>query len=329
MFSYNSALKAVSATAICLGIGTAALAADAVKLPENISIVVAYPAGSATDVAARIIAHGLQKELNINVVVDNRPGGSGEVGSAHVARAKPTGATLLFATSSIVVQEAVKKQVSFAASKDLEAIALISSYPQFLVTHPGMGTPDLAAFVEKIKAAPGKHYYSSSGLGGIQHAELAAFSKIVGLDVTHVPFSGGAPSRLDLMAGRAAFSAVPPDALNSEKSLVILAALGKERSPFFPDVPTIAEAGYPQLTELSSWLTWLALMAPTGTPTEVTNLLNEKVNVVLQDPEILERFKILGQETHGGTSREEAQAFFVKEAAEWKKAGQFIDLNLD
>lgn len=297
-------------------------------LPDKpIRIVVGYPAGSATDVGARIIAHGLQQRLGQAVMVENRVGGSGEVGAAYVSRAKADGTTLIYASASLVIQQALKDNPTLPVLESFSPIAMTASLPQFIVTNSSLGVSDLKGLIQKLKDEGDAHYYSSSGLGGIQHVLLDALTESVGVNLKHVPFAGGEPSRMDLIAGRSSLTSLSPDKMN-DPAIKILAVVSESRHPDFPNIPTVAEAGVPELMEISSWLTWYAVLGPMGIPNTAASKLNAEISAVMADPEVSKQFAALGQTVMNGFSLERTTDFFEEDVHKWNAAKSKISIDI-
>lgn len=294
------------------------------EYPEKlVKIVTPFAAGGSTDVAARIVADGLSKEWGVEVIVENRPGHAGNI---HAKNAAADGYTLLLGTSSIPIYEATTEQPLYTIENDFRTAALVSSFPQFFVTNKALGVTDLPGFLEKINTSQQSHHYATSGIGSNQHIQQAAFVKAAGLNMIHVPFSGGVQARTDLLAGRASLALVPPEVLLDNDQMVVLGVGGRERSPFLPDVPTMGELGMTEFSDLSSWQTWFAIMTPKATPDEIVERVNQAVNATLRRDDVIKRLNDLAHVNLGGYSVEAASQFVKTESEQWSDVAKYLDL---
>lgn len=285
-----------------------------------VRIIVPYSPGGSNDTTARILAARLVDVLGQQFVVENRPGAAGDLGGEFVARAAPDGYTLLLASGSMIISAALKARPSYRPLYDFEHMVLLTSFSQTLLVAPSFGTPDLKSFVEKVKKAPGKYNYATTGIGSIQHAVIAAFLDVAGLDMVQVPYPGAGQANLDVIAGVTTLGAASPTTMKTAglSSLIPLAIAGPKRNPSFAQVPTIAESGYPEFDKLSSWLTWQAMIAPKGTPRPIVDKLNAAINKVLDEADTRKKFETLGQDSIIGSTPETTHAFFKKETDDWE-----------
>lgn len=296
--------KHIAATlaAFCVALSPGLAAAD---YPDRtIHIVVPYPAGGSTDLAARIISDSISKQLKTPVVIDNRPGASGFLGAGLVARAKPDGYTLLFAGNGISSGPSLK-EVTFDIRKDLAPISKVVASQFSILVNPKLGVNTLPELLAYAKANPGKLNMACSGAMTAAHFALEGFRQSAGLDFVTVQFSGNAPAATAMLAGEppagidAAFSA--KGAVSSGR-LKALAVTGAKRSPLMPDVPTASEAGVPGYEGGFS----LVMLAPGGTPKPIVDRIHQAVAASLKDPAVLSQLEGQGMEAVGNTPAEYA-----------------------
>lgn len=287
-------------------------AATAQTYPDRtIQVIVPYAPGGQGDITARLIAEHLSPALGQPVVVENRPGANGSIGSTFVARADPDGYILEVVVQSHVLGKALMPNLAYDPVESFEPISLMARTQVGLVVPASLPVNTLGEFVEYVKARPGELGFASAGIGSNVHIFSEWFLDVAGLDMVHAPYAGSAAAHPDLISGVAtmAFDTLPSiSALVREGRLKLLAVGGKERSPEFPDVPTVAESGYPDYDVGS----WSAMLAPAGTPKEVIEKLNTEVVKILEKPEVAERLTKLGA-TVVASSPEEAKAAIQKE----------------
>ena len=280
----------------------AAAAASAQSWPtQTIKIMVPFAPGGLNDTTARLLQPQLEKSLGQTVIVENRPAASGIVGTEAVAKAAPDGHQLLVVASSHAVVPATNPKVPYNIEKDLAAIALVSKNPFFFVVNAKVPAKTLPEFVALVKKNPDKYNYSSPGAAGHNHLVTALFSKRAGITLQHVPFRGGAPAVQSLVAGDTHFAVISPlAALPHVKAgtVRVLAAGGLERDKQFPDIPTVAESGYPGFEAIQ----WVGILTTGGTPKPIVDRLNAEVNKAIRDPATMERFTKLGVTVAGGSS---------------------------
>lgn len=295
-----------------------ACAQSAAAYPSKpIQLVVAYPPGGPVDVVGRILAERLTQLLGQNVYVSNRAGAGGVIGSEFVVRSAPDGYTLLLATTTMAIQETLYSKLPYAALRDFSAIAEIAAGPQMLVVGLSVPARSVKELIALAKAQPGKLSYASPSTGGANHLAGEMLKTMAGIDVLHVPYKGGAPAELDLIAGRVAFMFHSlPAAMQQVKAgrLRALAVSSARRTSAAPDVPTVAESGLPGF-EVSSWY---GVSGPAGLPSEVVARINAEVNKALATPQMKERMTSLGIEGTPGTPAD-FTAFLKRDIARWAK----------
>jgi tripartite-type tricarboxylate transporter receptor subunit TctC len=293
-------------------------AVQAQGYPEHpIRFVVPYPPGGGTDVIARIVQGRLQAALGQNIVIDNKGGAGGSVGTDIVAKAAPDGYTVLFTLNSHTVNPAIYAKLPFDTLKDFEPVGTVASLPQILVANPQFPANSVAELIALAKARPGTLAYASVGVGSPGHLAGELFKLRTGTQMTHVPYRGGGPAVTDVMGGQVPLLWVSIPAAAQFVKTGKLKALGVstlKRSAAFPDVPTIQEGGVPDF-EVDSWY---AMFVPAKTPKAVIDKLNRALNTTLQDPEIREKLLAQGSEAVGGTPEALGQTVNM-ELVKWAK----------
>ena len=318
-------------------LGLAATAALALALPAGaqpayplrpISLVVPFPAGGSTDLVARVVAEKMSQDLGQQIVVENRGGAGGNVGSAAAAKADPDGYTLLMGTvATHALNPALYKKMPYDPVADFAPISLLVVVPNVLVVNPDFPAKDVAELIALLKAEPGKYSYASSGNGTPLHLSGELFKSMAGVDMVHVPYKGAGPALVDVMGGHVPimFDNLPSSTEHIKAGkLRGLAVTTAERAPSMPDLPTIAEAGLPGYETY----TWNALFAPAGTPPEVVARINEAAVKALADPDVQAKLMGFGAVVDGSTP-EELAAHVQAELAKWapvvKASGAQID----
>jgi tripartite-type tricarboxylate transporter receptor subunit TctC len=279
------------------------------------TIVVSFPAGGPTDVLARAVATDLADRLGQQFVVENRSGAGGNVGAASVAKAAADGYTLLFATTSVVNNRFMYRNVPFDADRDFVPIVLISKTPIVLVAAAATAVKDLAGLVARAKADPGKLNLGTPGHGTAAHITAEMLQRLAGFKLTHVPYRGSAPMIADLLGNQIdVVSDLLPTQIPQLKAgkYAGIAVTGSLRSAALPDLPTVAESGFPGFEATS----WNALLAPAGTPPEVIGKVNGGVNAYLRSDKGREDLAKFEMQAGGGTPQD-LKAFMASEVAKW------------
>jgi len=264
-----------------------------------ITLVVPFAAGGGTDSIARDLARTLADRLGRSVVVENRGGGGGAIGAGMVANARPDGYTLLFATSTFVTNAAAGVATNYDVQKSFAPIALLGRGPLLVVAAKNLHLKSIADLRERASKPDGDLNFCSAGNGSINHLSGELFKQKTDTHMTHVPYKGSGPATVDLLAGRVQvfFSTVPTILPQVKDHRVdLLAVTSKTRSPLFPDVPTVEEAGVPDF-DIS---TWWAVLAPAGTPQGIIDKLNKDVNAAAADKLVAQRLKDEGAEAFSG-----------------------------
>ncbi len=282
-----------------------------------VRFVVPYPPGGGTDVIARIVQGRFQQVLGQSIVIDNRGGAAGALGTDIVAKSPADGYTVLFTLSSHTINPAILPRLAFDTQKDFEPVGMVASLPQILVAHPAVPANTVADLVALAKARPGSLSFASVGNGSPGHLAGELMKLKTGVEMTHVPYRGGGPAVSDVMGGQVPLLWVSiPAAAQHVKAgkLKALAVSTLKRSAAFPDVPTMVEAGVPDF-EVDSWY---AMFVPARTPRPVIERLNKALNEVVADPAIKTQLLAQGAEGVGGTAESLGQVV-AAELPKWAK----------
>jgi tripartite-type tricarboxylate transporter receptor subunit TctC len=308
-----------------LWIFTAAAAANAQSYPTHpVRIIVPFAPGGLNDTAARLIQPYLEKALGQTVVVENRTGASGIVGTELVARAAPDGHTLLMVASSYTVLPATSSALSYDSERDLAPIALMGKNPLLFIVNAAVKAKTLGEFVAVAKANPGKLNYGTPGAASQTRFVAELWSARAGIKMQHIPYRGGAPAIQSLIAGQTEFSALSPLVSLPQiqaGSVRALAVSSLTRYPPLPDVPTVAESGFPGFEALQ----WVGLLTTAGTPAGVIERLNAEVNRALKDSNLIGKLAQEGMLPGGGTSAEFA-SLIATEIKNWKETARAADI---
>jgi tripartite-type tricarboxylate transporter receptor subunit TctC len=292
-------------------------AGHAQDFPPNkpVTLVVGFAAGGAADAAARLIAKKLGENIGQTVVVDNRAGAGGNIAHQQVANGPADGTMLLFGSIGPLTIAPHVMKVSYDPFKDLAPVSGGVNFPNVLVVHNGVGVKTLAEFVALAKKKAGAVDFASTGAGSASHLAGELFSQRAGIDMVHVPYKGGAPALQDMLGERiASYFSAPPTALPHVEAgkLVPLATTGPTRPAYMPNIPTVAQSGYPGFEALN----WYAFVAPGKTPTPILDRWNVEIVKVLNDPSVKDELNKHGL-TPQPTTRAELTAFMKKEDAKW------------
>ena len=282
---------------------------------KPVTLVVGFAAGGAADAAARLIAKKLGENIGQTVVVDNKAGAGGNIAHQQVANGQADGTVLLFGSIGPLTIAPHVMKVSYDPFKGLAPISGGVNFPNVLVVHKGVGVKTLAEFVALAKKKPGSVDYASTGAGSASHLAGELFSQRAGIEMVHVPYKGGAPALQDLLGERiTAYFSAPPTALPHVEAgtLVALATTGLTRPAYMPNVPTVAESGYPGFEALN----WYAFVAPAKTPAPLLDRWNAEIVKVLNDAGVKDALNKHGL-TPQPTTRAELTAFMKKEDAKW------------
>lgn len=314
MFMFSFALGVVFFVA-------SAMAADLPYPARPLRLIVGYPAGGSTDIAARIVAQKLAPVLSQPVVVDNRSGASGTIGAGLVAKAEPDGHTLLFgASADMAIYRVLMKDPPYDVLRDFQPVTLVGRVPFMLVVHPSVPAGSVKELVTLAKAKPGVLNYASFGKGTSNHLVGEAFRVATGVNIVHIPYKGSAPAISDLLGGHVqmTFDTVPVVLpLVRAGKLKGLAIATPKRSPLAPDVLTIDEAGVAGFVGG----TWWGVLAPARTPSRVVDRLSREIAAILRAPDVAQTFTERGFEPVGNRPAE-FRAFIESETRRWLKVAQ-------
>lgn len=310
-------------TGIKLACAVAASAISFSALAQNwpastVTVVVPWPPGGPSDIAARPLAKGLTQGLGQSFVIDNRAGGGGNIGTAAVTRAKPDGSTLLITSSApIVINPSLYKNMSFDPLKDLAPVTNLLRVPLVLVASPNLPVKNLKELMAHIQSKKGQFSYGSSGNGTPQHLTSELFASVTKLQMTHVPYKGSAPAISDLLGGHipmmfdSTIAIMPHIKSGKVKPIAISSA---KRSPLLPDVPTFTELGLPQIESYA----WYGMFAPAKTPANVIAKINAEAIKVMKAPEFQKVLADTGSDFVGDTPANFGK-FVQAEHARWSK----------
>ncbi len=292
--------KILLAAALLLG----ALGAQAQTYPSQpIRLIVPWPPGGGVDTSARLVSQPLSERLGQQIVVENKPGAGGNIGTEQAARARPDGYNLLMGSvSPNAINIHLYSKLGFDPIKDFAPIALVASVPNILVVPANSSANSALELIADAKAHPGKLNYGSGGVGSSQHLAAAMLLRAANIDVVHVPYKGTSPAEVDLIAGHVSMvldttACLPYVATGKMKALAVAA---KVRNPALPNVPTFDELGIHGVYSSA----WYGVMAPAGTPKDIVNRLNTDINAILKTADFKRRMVEFGAEIGGGTPEE-------------------------
>jgi tripartite-type tricarboxylate transporter receptor subunit TctC len=316
-----------------LGLLVSALAwlpnAGAQEYPTKpIRLVITYPPGGNTDLVGRALALKLGEFMGQQVVVDNRGGAGGVLGSMITAQSAPDGYTIMLGTSAgMVINPLLSRKLTYDPVRDFAPVSMVVIVPQLLVINPQLPVKNVRELIAFAKAKPGYLNAGSSGVGTPNHFGTELLKWLAGVDIVHVPYKGGAPALTDLLGGQIqmAFSSVPAVLPHIKAGRLVALGVGSaKRSPALPNIPTIAEAGVPGY----EYTTWYGIFAPAKTPRTLIARLNTEIVKAMETPDIKDRFTALGGDPDPGTP-EELRAYMANESAKWAKIIKAANIRIE
>lgn len=311
----RTALSLLAGTALLPGLPNATFAAGYPDRPVH--FVVPFPPGGAVDIVARTISERAGPRLGQTIVIDNRPGASGNIAYGYVAKAEPDGYNILIGANNLATNEALFDDLSFKAATDLAPVAWIGYSPLILLVAPDFRAKTVKDLVDMARAQPGKLTFASAGTGTSGHLAAEIFKQVTGIEALHVPYKGGAPALIDVMAGRISFIFIDPvqgmPQIRGNK-LRAIAVSSPERLSLLPDVPTIKEAGFPGVEAV----VWWGFLVPAKTPPDIIARLNKDLDGALHDEKVKSTLHDMGAIVKGG-SPEDFKNFIASETVKWTK----------
>jgi tripartite-type tricarboxylate transporter receptor subunit TctC len=294
---------------------------------KPIRFVVPYSVGGATDIVSRILAQRMGDSMGQQVIVDNRPSAGAIVGMELVANATPDGYTILMSNIALGANTSLYSKLPYDAEKSFAPVSLVAQLPILLLAHPSLPVKSVAELVALSKSRPGGFNYASAGSGSANHLAMELLKSVTGLNAVHIPYKGGGPALVDLVAGQVSLLCVTiPPALQLVKSgrVVGLGVSSAKRVAALPEVPTIAESGVPGFEVYE----WQGVVAPAGTPAAIIRRLNAEIVAALQIADVKERISGLGAEVVG-SSPEQFAAHIKAELARWSRVLKAAGIRAD
>ena len=306
--------NAIALLGICIAAGVAQ-AADSAYPARPVRLVVPFPPGGGVDATARIIAPKLSESMGQHWVVDNRAGAGGNLASEIVARASPDGHTVLLALDTMLTANPILYKLPFSVEKDLQPVVILAVSDQIVVVHPSVAAKTLKEFVALAKQKPGAFRHGSGGMASSNHLAAELFKKVAGIDILHVPYKGAGPSIAAILAGDIQMnisSTASTIGFIKAKRLRALASTGATRGKALPELPTVAESGYPGFEAIQ----WYGLVVPGATPKSIVSRIHNDSLKALQTADVRASMERLGLQQDPGTP-EELVARIKKESARW------------
>ena len=323
----NRIARAAIVAGACLGLAMSATAGAQTWPDKPIRFIVSAPAGSSLDALARVIGDKLKDRIGQAVIVENKPAAGGTVAVAEVAKAPPDGSMMVLGFNGPLAFGPLLQKLPYDVSKDLAPVIITSSQPNVLAVWSGLPVKNVQEFVAYAKANPGKLSYASVGNGSSSHLNMELLKSVAGFDAVHVPFNGSPPAVTATIQGetQAMFAVMQPlQAQIQAGKLRPLAVTTAKRFPLLPDLPTIAESGYPGFEALA----WNGVMMPAGTPKPIIARLNAEMNAILKQPDVVEKMQAAGFDLIGGTP-EDFGNLIKRETDTWSPVIKKLGLKVD
>ena len=315
----NNSTALLAAAALCAGAFASTFGLAQSYPVKPVKVLVGFAAGGPTDVIARVMAQDMTLSMGQSVIVENRPGANAIIATEAVAHSAPDGYTVLFSSLSLLVNALLPNtKAKYDPFKDFAPVANAALLPMVVVSTPSMPFNSMQELVALAKAKPGELSYATSGIGGSTHLAGAWLENMTGTKMINVPFKGNGPALAEVMAGRVTFMFYPSVGIADQvaaKKLKVIAVGADKPDPDFPGVPTMAQAGFPELVATAPWV---GVLAPAGTPTAIVSRLSEEMRKSLAKPETRARMKTLGALVVGDTPAEFA-AFLKKDYERWAR----------
>jgi tripartite-type tricarboxylate transporter receptor subunit TctC len=291
---------------------------------KPVRVVVPSTAGGGTDTVARLLAQQLSEKLGQQFYIENKPGAGSMTGIEATARAAPDGYTLVMVASTFTSLHVVRAKMGFDAVKDFSPIAMIVSMPCSLVVHPSLAATSIAELAALARRQPGHLSYATPGLGSTMHMAMELFRTTAGIELVHVPYNGVAPALTDVLGGRVPLmmvNAVSSKGHVESGALRVLAVSGRQRWSLLPNVPTVAESGFPNYEALQ----WFGLLAPAGTPKEIVTRLHAEITAALRTPRIVNWMATEGGDA-AGSSPDEFRRMIASEVEKWSAVARAANI---
>ena len=311
-------LLAISAAALAGAFAATPVAAQKLDYPTRpIRLIVGFTPGGSTDLVGRLIGAKLSERLGQQVVIDNRPGASGIIAAEIVSKSQPDGYTLLISGSSISIVGSLYKDTRFDVQRDLEALALVATTPYVMVAHPSLGVKTVQALITYAKPRPGKISWGASTPGTVQHLSGEMFKRLAGIDMVFIPYKGTGAMMPDILGGRLQVAIDNVLVLAQHVKLGALAALAvttAKRTSILPEVPSIAESGFPGFDTSG----WFSMYCAPKTPAQIVNKLNAEILAIVNTPDVRERLLTFGATPLPGTP-DDLRRQLAREVPAWRK----------
>jgi tripartite-type tricarboxylate transporter receptor subunit TctC len=298
-------------------LAAAACAVQAADWPSHpLTLVIPFPPGGTTDMVGRPLAQMLSEKLKQPVIVENRAGAGGTIGAAYVARSANDGYTLFLATIAHTIAPSTYDSLTYDFEKDFDPITTVASSPNILIVNQKLPVKTVPELIEYAKKNPGKLNYGSAGIGSTEHLAGELFKRMANVEITHVPYKGGAPMMSDLISGQIQMALETSGSAIAQvraKSVNALAVTSDKPSPFFPGIPSVSESGLPGY----SFATWYGVMVPANTPADIQAVLYKDIAEILKDPRSVKLFDTIGADP-GGEKPEVFRKFIVDQTDKWR-----------